>query len=67
MSDKVVKKIVKNPSSTVTTNTILIRHYCFSGHLNRRNNDFLILCEAYVYAVPLLLRTINVLKMNVGF
>ena len=37
----------------------------FSGHLNRHNHDFLVLCDAYVYTVPFLLRTINVLIMNV--
>ena len=39
----------------------------FSGYLNWHNNDFLVLCDAYVYAVPLLVRTINVLKMDVRF
>ena len=45
-------------------------YYCFkrfSGHLNGHNNNFLVLCDKYVYAVPLLVRTINVLKMNVRF
>ena len=46
-------------------------HYCFrrfSGHdLNGHNNDFLVLCDAYVYAVRLFVLTINVLKMNVRF
>ena len=39
----------------------------FSGNLNGHNNEFLVLCNAYVYAVPLLVCTINVLKMNVRF
>ena len=38
-----------------------------SGNLNRHNNDFLVLRDAYVYAVPLLVRTINILKMNIRF
>ena len=39
----------------------------FSGHLNGNNHDFLVLCDAYAYAVPLLVRKINVLKMYVRF
>ena len=39
----------------------------FSGNLNGHNHDFLVLCGAYVYAFPLLVCTINVLKMNVIF
>ena len=39
----------------------------FSGHLNGNNNDFLVLCDAYVYAVSLLVRTINLLKSIVRF
>ena len=39
----------------------------FSGHLNGHNHDFLVLCDAYVYAVPLLVCTINVLKISVRF
>ena len=41
----------------------LFRH--FSGHLNGHNNDFLVLCDAYVYTVPFLLRTVDILKINV--
>ena len=49
---------------------MLIHHFYywfghFSGHLNGHNNDFLVLCDAYVYAVPFLVRTVDVLKMNV--
>ena len=40
---------------------------CLSGDLNGHNNDFLDLCDAYVYAVPLLVRTINLLKIIVRF
>ena len=39
----------------------------FSGHLNGHNNDFLVLCDAYVYTVPFLVRTFDVLKMTVWF
>ena len=39
----------------------------FSGHLNGRNNNFLVICDAYVYAVPFLVRTVDVLKTNVWF
>ena len=39
----------------------------FSGHLNGHNNDFLVLCDAYVYAVPLLVRTINFMNIIVRF
>ena len=31
----------------------------FSVHLNGHNNLYLVICDAYVYAVPLLVRTIN--------
>ena len=39
----------------------------FSGHFNVHIHEFLVLCDAYVYAVPLLVRKINVLRMNVIF
>ena len=45
-------------------------HYslqCFSVHLNGHTNDFLDLCDAYVYAVPFLVRTMNLLKIVVRF
>ena len=35
----------------------------FSGHLNGYNNFFLVLCDTYVHAVPLLVRTINSSKI----
>ena len=34
-----------------------------TGHLNGNNNDCLALSYVYVYAVPFLVRTINVLKI----
>ena len=40
-------------------------HYslqCFSQHLNWHNIDFLLLYDAFVYAVSFLVRTINLLK-----
>ena len=37
----------------------------FSGHLNGHNNDFLVLCYVYDDAVPSLVRTVDVLKINV--
>ena len=40
---------------------------CFSGHLNGHNNDFLVLCDVHVYAVLLLVRTINFLTIIVRF
>ena len=39
----------------------------FSGHLNGQNNLFLDLCDAYVYTVPILVRTINSSKIIVQF
>ena len=39
----------------------------FSGHLNGHNHDFLFVCDAYVYAVELLVSTINLLKIIVRF
>ena len=41
----------------------LFRH--FSVHLNGYNKKHLVLCDAYVYAVPFLLHTVDVLEMNV--
>ena len=40
---------------------------CFSVNLNGHNNDFLVLCDPYVYAVSLLVRTIHLLKIIVRF
>ena len=37
----------------------------FSGNLNWHNNFFFVLSDAYVHAVPLLLRTINAPKIIV--
>ena len=37
----------------------------FSGHLNGHNNFFLVLSEAYVPAVPLVVRKINSSKIIV--
>ena len=34
----------------------------FRGHLNGHNNDFLVLWDASVFAVPFLVHTVNVLK-----
>ena len=39
----------------------------FSCYLNGHNHYFLVLCDVYVYANPLLVRTINFLKMDVRF
>ena len=39
----------------------------FSGHLNVHNDEFLVLCDTYVYAVLLLVRTINSFKSIVRF
>ena len=51
---------------------LFIHHFCycfshFSGHLNGNNNNYLVICDVYVYAVPFLVRTVDVLKMNVWF
>ena len=50
-------------------NLFIHRIYCmlqyFSGHLNGQNNFFLVLCDAYIYTVPLLVRTINSSKIIV--
>ena len=45
--------------------TIIIRHYCFSSHSIGRNNDFLVLRDAYVNAVLLFIRTINILPVTI--
>ena len=45
--------------------TIIIRHYCFSSHLIGRNNDFLLLRDAYVNAVPLFIGKINILRVTI--
>ena len=45
--------------------TIIIRHYCISSHSIGRNNDFLVLRDAYVNAVRLFIRTINILPVTI--
>ena len=58
---------LNNMSFNLFMNRIYYWFQCFSVHLNRNNNNFLVLCDAYVYAVPLLARTINLLKIIVRF
>ena len=47
----------------ISLNNMEFNH--FSGHLNGHDNDFLVLCYAYVYVVPFLVRTVDVMIMNV--
>ena len=63
-TDPLVVRTIYSSIIIVLLLYIIIRHYCFSSHLIGRNNDFLVLRDAYVNAVPSFIRTINILPVT---